>query len=203
MNKNKKRNIILVFALLMVVTISSSLVSGTYAKYTSQLNDSTGTAEVAKWSFAEDNTLENLTFALTDTVDVSTLTNGKIAPGTSGKFDVKLVNTNSDVAVNFEITAKTIEDVPTNLKLYADEEHTKEFKAGSPITGTLAAKDSTGVTATIYWAWDYEQAGAISTGDVADTTDGIAAKTMTVTIGVTGTQMQPSATAVTSKINVD
>lgn len=200
MNKNKKRNIILVFALLMVVTVTSSLVSGTYAKYTSELNDATGTAQVAKWAFAEDNKLDNLKFTLADTVDKSTLAENKIAPGTSGSFDIKLVNTTSDVAVSFEIAVKTIENTPTNLKLYADSAHTTEFKTGSPIKGTLAAKDATGVTATIYWVWDYEQTD-VTTGDTADTADGEAAKNMTVTIGVTGTQLAPSETAVTSKIN--
>lgn len=200
MNKNKKRNIIIVFALLMLVTISGSLVSGTYAKYTAKLNDATGTAEVANWAFKTDNTLENLSFNLADTVDVSTLTAGKIAPGTSGEFDVKLVNTNSDVAVSFEISVKEIANAPTNLKLYADAAHTTEFKADSPITGTLAAKDATGVTSKIYWVWDYEQT-SVEEGDIADTADGEAAKSITVTIGVTGTQMQPSDTAVTSKIN--
>lgn len=200
MNKNKKRNIVIVFALLMLVTISGSLVSSTYAKYTAKLNDATGTAEVAKWAFKTDNTLDNLSFNLADTVDASTLTNGKIAPGTSGEFDVKLVNTNSDVAVSFEISVKEIANAPTNLKLYADASHTTEFNADSPITGTLAAKDAEGVSSKIYWVWDYEQTN-VTEGDTADTTDGEAAKTITVTIGVTGTQMQPTNTAVTSKIN--
>lgn len=198
---DKKKSMILLLVVLLLVAVSGSLVAGTYAKYTAELNDASGTAQVAKWSFAEDNTLDALAFTLADTVDASTLTANKIAPGTKGSFNIKLVNTNSDVAVDFTIALKSIENAPTNLKLYADAAHTKELNTSKPITGVLAAEDSEGVTATIYWVWDYEQTGSVETGDQADTTDGKKANDMTVTINVSGVQKQPSATAVTSKIN--
>ena len=196
---NSKRNILLLVVLMLVV-ITASVVSSTYAKYTAELDGISGTATVAKWAFKADNTLTNFTISLNENVDESTLVADRVAPGTSGSFDIALVNTNSDVAVDFTIAINSIENLPTNLKLYADSAHTKVFDESNPITGVLAAKDATGVTAKIYWAWDYEQSN-VTTGDTADNADGTAAKEITVAIEVSGVQKQASNTAVTSKIN--
>lgn len=199
--RNKKCGI-LVLVILMLVTVTGSLVSGTYAKYTAKLDDVQATAQVAKWGFKSENAgnLENIKIALADTVDASTLVEDRIAPGTKGSFDIALTNAESEVAVEFEIAIGDATNVPTNLKFCADETCTVELDTDNPMTGTLAAGDATGVNAKIYWVWDYEQAD-VATGDAADTTDGEAAAEMSVTVSVSGTQMAPSGTPVTSKIN--
>lgn len=196
---SNKKNILLLVVLVLVV-ITASLVASTYAKYTAELDGISGTATVAKWAFAEDNKLTDFTISLSDTVDASTLVANRVAPGTSGSFDIALVNTNSDVAVDFKIASSSLTNLPTNLKLYADPAHTKAFNESTPITGVLAAKDASGVTAKIYWVWDYEQTD-VTVGDNADNTDGISAKEITVGIEISGVQRQASSTAVTSKIN--
>ena len=197
--KNKKS--LLVLVLLLLVGITSGYVASTYAKYTSKIENNNGTATVAKWAFTTDNSAQTLTVNLDNTPDPSTLVAGKIAPGTSGSFNVALVNTNTETGVDWTISLKSITNKPTNLKFYKDSAHTTEITPGTgTITGQLAAQDSTGLSVPIYWAWAYETT-AIATNDPIDTTDGEAANSLTIGVDITGVQTQPSATAITSHIN--
>ena len=197
--KNKKT--LLVLVLLLLVGITSGYVASTFAKYTSKIENNNGTATVAKWAFSTDNAAQTLTINLANTPDPSTLIAGKIAPGTSGSFNIALVNTNTETGVDWTISLKSVTNKPTNLKFYKDSAHTTEITPGTgTITGQLAAKDSTGLSVPIYWAWEYET-NAIATNDPIDTTDGEAANTLTIGADITGVQTQPSATAITSHIN--
>ena len=197
--KNKKTLLILV--LLLLVGITSGYVASTFAKYTSKIEGNEGTATVAKWAFSTDNANQTINIALDGTVDPSTLIAGKIAPGTSGSFNIALVNTNTETGVNWTINLKSITNKPTNLKFYKDAAHTTEIAAGTgTITGQLAAKDSTGLSVPIYWAWAYET-DAIATNDPIDTTDGTNANNLTIGVDITGVQTPPSSTAITSHVN--
>ena len=202
---NKKRNSLLVIVLLLLVGLTFGYVSSTYAKYTSKVDSGEGSATVAKWAFSTDNasTSTTLEVKFTDTYDATTLDTGKIAPGTSGHFDVKLVNTNTETGVRFSVKLKSAEDVPTNLKFYKDASFTTEMSVANAaeITGKLAAKDSTGVTVPIYWKWLYETPAGSEAGDSADTADGEAANTLKVKLEIVGTQVEPSATEITSGLD--
>jgi len=199
----KKRNS-LSLLLLLLVFVSGAFVVGTYAKYVSTVNGS-GTATVAKWNFATDNEVVDFTVNLAEKYDASTLVDGKIAPGTEGSFDIKLVNT-SDVAANVEVALDEIDNVPTNLKFYSNEEMTDELVPGEgTMTGVIKAGDATGMTAKIYWKWAYESStgepASIANGDAADTADGEEPATLTIGVTVTGTQVAPSTTPVTTGWN--
>lgn len=197
----KKKKSLLVVALLLLVGITSGYVASTYAKYTSQITDNNGTATVAKWAFSTDNPAKTLTINFSGTYDASTLVAGKIAPGTSGFFNVALVNTHTETGVDWTIKLNSVTGKPTNLKFYKDSEHTTEITPGTgTITGQLAAGDSTGLSVPIYWAWKYETS-EIATNDPLDTTDGEAAAALTIGVDITGVQTAPSATAITSHIN--
>lgn len=197
--KNKKS--LLVLVLLLLVGLTSGYVASTYAKYTSEIKDNNGEATVAKWAFTTDNTKQTLTINLAETPDASTLVNGKIAPGTSGSFDVALKNTNTETGVDWTIKLNDVSNKPTNLKFYKDAGHTTELTPGtSTITGQLAAKDSTELKVPIYWEWKYET-DAIATNDPIDTQDGEAANTLTIGVDITGVQTQPSTTAITTHID--
>lgn len=212
MKKSKKS--LLVIALLLLVGLTSRYVASTYAKYTSTLPESTGTATVAKWAFTQDNTDAGtgntrvgkpLTINLDGTYDASTLIGGKIAPGTSGSFAIALVNTNTETGVDWTITLNSIANAPTNLKFYKTRtEAAGKYSYSNPltpgtstITGKLAAKDATGISVPIYWVWEYET----TNGDSIDTTAGEAANSLTISVGITGVQTRPSATAITSHID--
>ena len=197
--KNKKT--LLVLVLLLLVGITSGYVASTYAKYTSKIENNNGTATVAKWAFTTDNSAQTLAVNLDNTPDPSTLVAGKIAPGTSGSFNIALSNATTETGVDWTISLKNVTNKPTNLKFYKDSSHTTEITPGTgTITGQLAAQDSTGLSVPIYWAWAYETT-AIATNDPIDTTDGEAANSLTIGVDITGVQTQPSATAITSHIN--
>lgn len=197
--KNKKT--LLVLVLLLLVGITSGYVASTYAKYTSKIENNNGTATVAKWAFTTDNSAQTLTVNLDNTPDPSTLVAGKIAPGTSGSFNIALSNATTETGVDWTISLKNVTNKPTNLKFYKDSSHTTEITPGTgTITGQLAAQDSTGLSVPIYWAWAYETT-AIATNDPIDTSDGEAANSLTIGVDITGVQTQPSATAITSHIN--
>lgn len=197
----KKKKSLLVVALLLLVGITSGYVASTYAKYTSQITDNNGTVTVAKWAFSTDNPAKTLTINFSGTYDASTLVAGKIAPGTSGSFNIALKNTNTETGVDWTIKLNSVTNKPTNLKFYKDSAHTTEITPGTgTITGQLAAKDSTGLTVPIYWAWEYETS-EIATNDPKDTTDGEAGSALTIGVDITGVQTQPGSTAITSHIN--
>ena len=185
---NKKSLMIIV--LLLLVGLTTGYVASTYAKYTSTVSGS-GTATVAKWAFSTENASQTITIDLGGTVDTTTLSADRIAPGTSGSFDVVLTNGDTEVGVDYSVMLTSITNQPTNLKFYSDSSYTTELTPGtSTITGTLDAEDATGVTIPIYWQWAYET-NAIATNDPIDTADGEAANTLTIGVTITGTQVTP------------
>lgn len=193
MRNKKQRKSLIMMALLLLVGATCGYVANTYAKYTSKIEDNNGEATVAKWAFDTDNTQQEITVGLDGTYDATTLVNGKIAPGTQGQFNVALVNTNSEVGVDWTITLNDVANKPDNLKFYKDSSYTTELTPGtSTITGQLTAKDGTGLTVPIYWKWAYET-DAIATNDPIDTEDGEAAETLTIGVDITGVQTQPGA----------
>ena len=203
MKKNNKKALF-VMALLLMVGITTSYVASTYAKYTAEVSGS-GTATVAKWAFEDDNDITTFTVKLNETYDPTTLVANKIAPGTEGSFEITLVNTNSEVGVDFTVGLDNINNKPTNLKFYKDAAYTTELTPGTgTITGQLKAGDATGVKPKIYWKWLYETGtvtDGIATGDAADTTDGKSANTLTIGLTVKGVQTEPSTTDITSHID--
>ena len=193
----KKRKSLVLIALLLLVGLTSGYVASTYAKYTSTITGSKGTATVAKWAFDTENTSKTYEINYLETYDASTLVNGKIAPGTKGSFDIALSNKTSDVGVKFEIALGTATNKPTNLKFCKDAACTTELTPGTgKITGKIAQggelKDTTAVK--IYWMWDYYTSDS---NDVTDTTEGKAAQDVTLNLTITGTQVEPGAAITT------
>lgn len=188
MNKKKKKKI-LVIALLIVFGLTAGYVANTYAKYTAQINGQ-GAVKVAKWAFAEDNQNVDFVIDLDGTIDASTLIADRIAPGTSGSFDIELSNEHSEVGVAFAISFSNIQNAPSNLV----------FKSGStvidPTTQNLTGKIAAGDTLTIKidWEWPYYTSAS---DDVEDTADGVSAKNMTVNTNITGTQVEPGSAITT------
>ena len=198
MKKNKQKKSFVLIALLLLVALTSSYVAGTYAKYTAEVTGE-GSATVAKWAFASDNDDVDFDINLDETYDASTLVADRIAPGTSGSFDIELSNENSEVGVEFTISFTNTANVPTNL-VFTQGNNTVN-PATQSIKGYIAAGETLTVPLTWEWAYEtgtspYTQAGE----DPADTTDGIAAKTMTVTANIKGIQVAPSTTAITTGV---
>lgn len=182
-NKKSVGKTVLIVALLIVTIAALVLATYAWAKYTST-TDGTATAQVAKWNVNA--TTGNLTFSKTFTHVIDP---NKLAPGTNGSIEAGLDVTGTEVDVKYTVTLVSVENKPTNLKFYSDADHKTEVSAtnGTVATGTIATTDTT-KTATkyLYWDWAYE-----SGDDETDTTEGQAAKTMTVTYKIDAVQVKP------------
>lgn len=195
MKRSKKKAIMLVALLLVVVIIAICGIVYTNSKYISATNGNASTS-VAKWVF---NVTGNDTYSNTDTVenlriaqtcDEKTLVNGKIAPGTSGSFDIIVDTTGTEVGVNYNVVfTKSNENtsLPTNLKFQLDG---TDWNYTDGISGKIDSNSSSKeVTHTITWSWDYETPN----GDIADTSDGINSLDCSFNVTATGTQIKPVA----------
>lgn len=179
---------------LLVTLLAVILVSGTYAKYT---------ATVARWNITlngEDiskGTQKTLKLGLFDTIndtdftsEESDVTAGKIAPGTTGQFEIaKLIN-NSDVNAQYKITYSIDNNNNIPLEFSKDKNAAdSEWKSLSDFSMNnfeALSKDSTeGVsTGTIYWRWKFER-----NDDSADTDFGINTPEVVVTATITVEQV--------------
>ena len=110
---------------LLITVIALILVAGTYAKYTSTATGS-ATATVAKWDIKAGKTGEELSitgsnatvaFNLFDTIldengtEETDVVAGKIAPGTTGSFELSVKNdsqVNAEYKINFSVGQSNI-----------------------------------------------------------------------------------------------
>lgn len=191
MNKRLK----LAITLIAIIIVAALAISIAYSRYFSTITG-TGTATVAKWSFKVNGQSDNLgTITLGNTAaDNSKVADGKVAPGTSGSFNVALDVTGTEVALDYTIQFSNVKGtIPTNLKFYEDAEYTQEITdiTTQGITGEMGLADEKTKTVTIYWNWDYQTGAddtAKETNDGIDTTEGIAAESITFDVVVTGIQ---------------
>lgn len=197
-------------ALLVATLLTTSVISGTFAKYTSTAS-AEDSARVAKWSFkVGDKDIvanETISFDLFNTVKEADTENTEehlqktdgtiIAPGTGGSFDIVLTN-ESEVTAKYAIdfTETNESKVPVEYKIGTDGEWTADIstlniKASDSAEDTLAYANGT-KTITVYWRWAYEAADTPvkEQSDVNDTKLG-AASTATVAVSakITATQV--------------
>ena len=196
--KSKNKGAVVVLALALIVAIILSMYA--YSKYTSTLTGN-GTSTVAKWSFKVNGQTQTIPdINLGETMDAhSNVADKKLAPGTSGHFDLILDGSGSEVAIDYNIKL-AITQKPTNLKFYLDDKYQtpiSETDGTLNIAGSIALEDvNTPLTKTIYWQWPYETgktSNEIDKNDETDTKD--SGKNVTMTITVTGTQRDPKSGA--------
>ena len=194
--KSKNKGAVVVLALIVAIILSMYA----YSKYTSTLTGN-GTSTVAKWSFKVNGQTQTIPdINLGETMDAhSNVVDKKLAPGTSGHFDLILDGSGSEVAIDYNIKL-AITQKPTNLKFYLDDKYQtpiSETDGTLNISGSIALEDvNTPLTKTIYWQWPYETgktSNEIDKNDETDTKD--SGKNVTMTITVTGTQRDPKSGA--------
>ena len=112
MTKSKK--IILAIAVLLCILLA--FIGGqAYAKYITEIKGN-GIAEVATWSFKVNDQKEHIReIKLASTYNNETLVNNKIAPGTSGNFNIIVDATGSEVGIRYNIVFSDEANKPTNL----------------------------------------------------------------------------------------
>ena len=191
---------------LCVSVIALVLVSGTYAKYTSSASGS-DTATVAKWDIkagAVDNELSitgsnsTVAFNLFDTIldengttekDVIADENGKvlkIAPGTSGAFELSIKNdseVNAEYSITFEIDdTKLPEGTSLPLEFKVND---GEWSNSLSEVSTTALNMNNSDIANVQWRWAYDS----TTGDSNDTALGVNESEIEVTATLTVSQV--------------
>lgn len=196
MTSKKKALIVLVVVLVALIAFIGGQA---YAKYVSEVRGN-GIAEVATWSFKVNGQNEQVEeINLASTCNNETLVNNKIAPGTTGSFNIIVDATDSDVGINYNITFTEEKNKPENLKFfYNGQEYNSIKDIEEDLSGTIDANDENGKSRTlnIKWEWLYETGDTeeeIEANDLIDTKDGTNIENYTFDVIVTGTQVEPQA----------
>ena len=207
MTKTKKNWMLRISVIALIFTlVSTSLLAGTLAKYTSEFSGS-DTARVAKWNIGATNTINNLF----DYVDSGVLgypgnavgADGVklIAPGTKGSASFALTGA-PEVAYKLEFAVSGVFKIDDVEAAWPGDYYPIQFSlnnsdwyslsgfgtAFSALNDEFAPGTAPSGTFTIYWKWDF---GTGST-DAQDTVLGKAAVTnkLGVTLSVTVTAVQ-------------
>lgn len=184
-----------------VAILSLTLVSGTFAKYTSTVTGS-DSAKVAKWEWQiNDDKVVGGTATTAFTFDLFNTTaedanvakdekgNILLAPGTKGSFEMTIKNLSEvkgEYTITFESTTDaTITPIKYSFSNSESESDWEDTIAKLTKTSNLAFK--TGVeTITVYWKWDFS---VDTEGDTTDTNLGLSDSTHTVKATIVFTQV--------------
>ncbi len=192
---SKKKKALIIVAILAIILLA--FIGGqAYAKYITEVKGQ-GMAEVATWSFKVNGGKEQIQqINLASTCDNNTLVDNKIAPGTSGSFNIIIDGTGSDVGIRYNINFEDNSTKPTNLKFkYENVEYNSLGEIQDSISGIIGAKDENKViTLPIEWIWEYETGSnseTINANDTIDTEDAQNIQNYTFNVSVIGTQVEP------------
>jgi hypothetical protein len=207
MKKNKTLR--MASGLLVLAMITTCVISGTFAKYTSTASGS-DEATVAKWSIKVNDTeiavtgdAKTVSFGLFDTINDTGNTAEEddvkktlIAPGTSGSFKLNLENL-SEVNAKYTITLSETND--SNIPLQYSLDGNSWADSFDALNESLKEKDigmeTSAAEHIVYWRWVYEGTTSGAHENQTDSTDtalGVTAQTTagTVTISASITAWQ-------------
>lgn len=207
-------------AAMALTLITTSLSSGTLAKYTESFAGTT-TMTVAKWNVGATVTMGSGTSATTLTstpVALGTLydtatnkkgvSNGKVAPGMTGGFVIDLTTAKANVPTEVDTEYSVYidgnsSDFPSNFKMYegSNEANNVFSKTKTPGLGYLLKTDTiaagemdttkNAVKVNVNWKWPFEETSATDAADLVLGKDpGTGA---TFTVRVVFTQVEPTA----------
>lgn len=113
--KINKRVIGVLICISLILTMF--LAGYTFSRYYKSINIGSVQKSIARWNFNSKNAGAN--------VNLST---EKIAPGSSGQFEIEVDATDSEVPVEYQIIVENEMNIPRNMKFYAE---TKDEKGNS------------------------------------------------------------------------
>ena len=138
---------------------------------------------------------------LLSTYNNETLVDNKIAPGTTGKFNIIVDATGSEVGANYIVQIKSNSKKPQNLKFVYDgkkydiDNEKEAQELADSISGIITANDENKQrTITIGWVWEYQTGNTEDEklqNDLIDTKDSKEIQDYTFTVSVIGNQVQP------------
>lgn len=150
----KELNFILAFISVFLI-IGYFLIPYTESKY---LSEATNKAEVkiATWNFKiNNNSDKELEINLASTVVENNYTSDSVIPGSEGIINLNVDYSNTKVAFDYVIELKSENtNLPSNLKLYTDENYTNEFVSFS---NSVPLENDGTTKYKIYWKWEYTE----------------------------------------------
>lgn len=199
-----RKNKLLTFGILVLTLtlVTSTMVAGTYAKYTTSASAS-GTAVVAKWKAdfkGNGAALSGTSFDLFGSTFSDAGVDGKkLAPGTSGSAIIEYDTSGSQVKREVKITLGATSNLAnlTYLNFYVNTTNSKTGATpvaisaltspteGNALNTTYAANAAGTGSLYVIWEWPFS---ADATQDAADTIDG--ATPISVVMTVTGSAVQ-------------
>lgn len=197
MIKKKLKNKALIISSVLII-IASAIGGLVYAKYLSKISGN-GKIEVAKWSFQANGDDKDFgTFILgRETYNATKIADGKIAPGTSGSFDININANGTETGVDYKVEFPETHNKPTNLYFKVGDKVCKSFfELGKALSGTFDANTvDKSITKIVQWYWDYETSDngkTVAENDEIDTREGKNAYDFSFIVEVTGTQVRPA-----------
>lgn len=169
--KNKKR---VIGVLVCILLISTMFLAGySFARYYKSIKIDTIKTSIARWNFNSKNTLANIN-----------LSNEKIAPDSSGQFEIEVDATDSEVPVEYEIKVENETNIPRNMTFYtetkdengnvAKTEEKNSFAeiAAENLKGTIPVETNNQKrTIVVYWNWPFNEDDESSTDSEDATLD--------------------------------
>ena len=180
----KKRSIIAV--LLVLCCVTTCFVGGTFSKYTSSVTLAEQSATVAKWEIKVNeqeisvDSAPTINFDLfgtaikdTDgTSEESDVADNKIAPGTTGKFTIKVENkseVNATYAIDYTVTNTA--NIPVKFSVNGGRNWSDTL---NDVSATNIAMTNGSAEITVQWKWEFDATGNNDTSfGIKDTLDEI------------------------------
>lgn len=191
----EKRKKHLSIIIVVVISILSFFIGQVFNKYNTSIKGE-GVASIATWNFKVNDTKEQIqTINLTSTINNETILDHKIAPGTSGSFDIIIDATATQVGIKYSINCIEETNKPHNLKfVYEEKEYNSLRELQEKLSGTIYANDENKVRIlNIQWQWNYETGSTeeeINTNDLLDAQDAQNIQNYKFTICVSGEQIE-------------
>lgn len=195
MNKKIIRNRILIISSALIV-MATAIGGIAYAKYITKVIG-LGGLPIAKWSFTANGaneTMEEIGLGR-ETYDYKKISDGVIAPGTSGRFDININANGTQTGVNYKVSFPQYHNKPTNMYFKVGDKVCKTFRdLGKELSGSFDADDTEKVTTkTVQWFWDYETSDngkTVEENDEIDTKEAENGYRFQFVVEVTGTQVK-------------
>lgn len=189
-----ERKKILIILIVVIISVISFFFGLAFNKYNTSIKGEC-LAEIATWNFKVNGKKEEIqTIDLTSTINNETVLGSKLAPGTSGSFDIIIDATDSQVGIKYNIISIEETNKPHNLKfIYEEKEYNTLKELQEKMCGTINANDENKVRILkILWKWDYETgstAEEINENNLLDTQDAQNIQNYKFAICVSGEQI--------------
>ena len=197
MSKRKK---IIIIAIILLALGLLFIGGNTFSKQVTEVKGK-GVANVANWSFKVNNNEAQIQTINLASNNNKNLTDNKIAPGTSGNFQIKINAEGAEVGINYKISFINETNKPQNLFFTYEGENYDSLSdlisslnsdSKKVFSGEILESDSEKtVTYHISWSWPYEtedEEGNLL--DEIDLIDGQNISDYIFTVKITGSQIK-------------